>query len=328
MMRLALLALLIPADAMLRGTGQNTDMNVLLNDALHNMHPEAVSKLLHTVELRWETSRSLVLENKTDASEAQQAMLKSCQKVARAIIEGSEGDKDKVVEYMQDVCAVSEEEKKKCVAFSTAMEQAMGDDERDNRDELDLSKFCGSYWAGPVTAAAQVMAKLVADEEAEKAKEEAAAQLEEAVSKSALAMEHVAKVEEEVSNIEASMATDDANATQYLDQARKQDQVAAEKEVKATDTEVQHKAMTEAANVKGAAADVSADEEEALKEGDAEAEAIADKAVEKAEAPVAQKENTTAAAKDDTEAIAAGDALAKKIADKAVKKAALVAKKF
>jgi len=353
-MRLALLALLMPADALLRGTGQNTDLSLLLND----MHPEAVSKLLHTVELRWEESRAQVLENKTDDATAQNEMMKSCKKVARAIIDGSEGDKDKVVDYMQDVCTdsgVEEETQKKCMAFSSAMEKTMRDDARYNRDELDLSKFCQSYWTGPVTDAAQIWAQIAAEdkakqekEEAEKAKadeEKAAADakaqqtedLQKAVNQSALAVEHVAQVEEEVNKLEASMAADDANATKLLDQARQEEQVAEEKEVKAAEAEAQKSAVVEAANIK--AADnvnaTSADEEKALKEGDAEADAIAEKALKKVEEPVAQenttaaaKENTTAAAKDESNAIAAGDALANKIADKAEKKAGLIAKKF
>lgn len=364
---LRLLPLLFPVNALLRGTGQSTDLSLLLND----MHPEAVNKLLHAVELRWEESRSLVLENKTDATDAENEMLRSCKKVARAIIDGSEGDKDKVVEYMQDVCTVNtgagEEDKTKCMAFSSAMEKAMADDARFNREELDLAKLCQSYWAGPVTASAEVQAKTdeadaarKAQEDAEKAKEEAqhaaekaaadaetqmTNQLQDAVNKSAAAMEHVAHVEEEVSELEASMATDDANATKFLDQARQESQVAEEKEVKDAEAEAQKSAIVEAANSRS---DVpaekretaeslnatSVDEEAAIKEGDAQAEAIAEKAMKKAElAPAENKvaagkaENTTKA-QDDSTAIAAGDALANKIADKALKKAGLIAKKF
>jgi colicin import membrane protein len=365
---LFLFALLFPVDALLRGTAQGTDLSLALND----MHPEAVNKLLHAVELRWEESRSLVLENKTDASDAENEMLHSCKKVARAIIDGSEGDKDKVVEYMQDVCTVNtaagEEDKSKCMAFSSAIEKSMADDARFNRDELDLAKLCQSYWAGPVTAAAEVQARTdeadaakKAQEEAEKAAEEAkraeeqaaadaqtqmSNQLQDAVNKSATAMEHVAQVEEEVSELEASMASDDANATKFLDQARQEAQVAEEKEVKVAEAEAQKSAIVEAANSRSDApaekvekADslnaTSVDEEAAIKEGDAQAEAIAEKAMKKAEA--APAENTTAAVKaaenttkaqDDSKAIAAGDALAQKIADKALKKVGLIAKKF
>lgn len=367
MLRVGLLALLFPADALLRGTGQNTDLSLLLND----MHPEAVNKLLHAVELRWEESRTLVLENKTDESNAQQEMIKSCKKVARAIIEGSEGDKDKVVEYMQDVCTVNtgvnEEDAKKCMTFSSAMEREMGDDARFNREELDLAKFCQSYWAGPVTASAEVQAKKDEADAAQKAQDDAkqaeedalhaqekavadakqqtADQLQDAVNKSSLAMDHVAKVEQEVSDLEASMASDDANATKFLDHARQEEQVAEEKEVKAAEADAQKSAIMEAANSRTDVATekveatdslnaTSADEKAAIKEGDDQADAIAEKAMKKAE--VAEVGNNTAAAKaestpsaqDDGKAIAAGDALASKIANKALKKAALIAKKF
>lgn len=359
----ALLALLIPANALLRGAGQNAELSLV------NMHPEQVFKLLHTVELRWEESKSHVLENKTTESDAVQEMMKSCKKVARAIIDGSEGDKDKVTDYMQDVCAVNsggvDEDQKKCMTFASTMEKAMGDDPRFNREELDLSKLCQSYWAGPVTDAAQILAQKVTEDEAKEAKEEeerakeeaqkaaekAAAdakeqmanQLHDALNKSAAAGEHIAQVEQEVSQLESSMAADDANATKFLDQARQEEQVAEEKEVKAAEAEAQKSAVLEAANSRTAADEkveataslntTAADEENAIKEGDAQAEAIAEKAVKKAEVAqaanttvVAKEENTTAA-QDDSKAIQAGDALAKKIADKALKKAALVTKK-
>lgn len=326
MMRFALLTLLGSANGLLRGTGQSKDLSLLLND----MHPAAVSKLLHQVQLRWEESRSLVLENKTDENEAQNAMVQSCQKVASAIIRGSEGDKDKVVEYMQDVCTVGvdEEEKKKCVEFSSGVESQMSDDPRYNREELDLSKFCKTYWAGPVNAVAEVRTKQLAEEnakkaeeeaerekeEAQKAQEEAAAdakaqeafQLQDAINKSAAAAEHVAQVEQEVKGLEDAMSADDANATKLLDQARKEEQVASEKEVKAAEAEAQKNAVAEAADAKSEKVEENADSQAP--------------AVQETNSTAVAHENATAADNDDSKAIAAGDALADKIANKAIEK--------
>jgi hypothetical protein len=300
------------------------------------MHPAQVGALLDTVELRWEEARASSLRHLTDEKVALEDMIKSCSKVSKAIIAGSDGDRDKVVEYMQDVCtAITEQDKSdKCQKFSSGIEGALTDDAGFNRNELELSKFCQAFWNGPVTVAAKVFAEKAAQEDEEKAKQEAkeeeekdnealaATQAEqtqaanEAVNKTAEAKQHADEVDKLVEGLEVSMETNDKDATKLLDQARQAEQVAAEKETKAAEPQT----VT-------ADAAAEADEAKALAEGDAKADAIADKAVEKAGATEPLEQNVTAAEKDDTEAIAAGDKVAEKIADKALKKAALVVAK-
>jgi hypothetical protein len=324
-----LLVALLPAAAILRGTINNMDLTVALND----MHPEQVGKLLQTVELKWEEARASALRNLTDENVGLEDMVKSCSKVGMAIIGGSDGDKDKVVEYMNDVCAASESDQ--CKPFASGIEGTMTDDAGFNRNELQLAGFCQSFWSGPVTNAAKMLAQKAEEEDAIKAKEEAKAEEEkasqvlaattekesqaanEAVNKTAEAIQHAAKVEEEIKDLEGKMDADATEATKALDSARQEEQVASEKEAKAAET-------------KASDATVEADVAKATEEGDAKADAIAAKALEKPDAeaaPSAGDNQSSAAASDDAEAIAAGDAEADKIAENAVKKAALVAAK-
>jgi len=335
-----LLVALMPAAAVLRGTTNNMDLSLSLSD----MHPAQVGKLLNTVELKWEEARVSSLRNITDEKAGLEDMVKSCSKVAKAIIAGSDGDKDKVVEYMQDVCSsynepVDQMETRKCQLFSTGVEGAMSDDAQVNRDNLELSKFCTAFWPGPVTIAAKVAAKKADEEEATRAQQEAKAEEEktnealaatqaaqtqaasEAVNKTTSAIQHLSEVEEQVKGLETTMDADANEATKLIDTARQQEQVASEKEAKAEEEKAA------AADAAAAAAQEAKDEEKAIEEGDAKADAIAAKAVEKADGsePVVA---ASAAAADDAEALKAGDAVAEKIADKALKKdaALLVAK--
>merc|ERR1719420_1756411 len=99
--------------AMLRGTGDQTLMT--------NMQPEVVRKLLSEVEQKWIHSRALVLSNTTDNEEAFAEMEKACIKVSSAVVAGAEGNKDRVAEYMQDVCAADggHDEKGLCAGFGS-----------------------------------------------------------------------------------------------------------------------------------------------------------------------------------------------------------------
>jgi len=322
------LVALVPVAAILRGTSNGMDLSLALND----MHPAQVGKLLNTVELKWEEARVSSLRSLTDEKVGLEDMVKSCSKVAKAIIAGSDGDKDKVVEYMQDVCssdnAPPSDEEKKCHQFSSGIEGTMTDDAGFNRNDLDLSKFCQAFWSGPVTDAAKVQAQKDEEEDAAKAKEEAKAEEEknnqalaatqaaqteavnEATNQANLAIQHKSEVDKQVEDLQAKMSADADEAAKLIDTARQEEQVASEKEAKAAEAKV---ATAESA--------AQADEAKALEEGDAQADAIAAKALEKANEAEPTEENA-AAAKDEAEAIASGDEVAEKIADKAIKKEA------
>merc|ERR1719316_1836823 len=160
----ALLLCVSPAMGVFRGTQSGTiEMN--LDKALHNMQPEMVSKLLAEVEAKWTESRVASLRNQTDVSVALAEMTKSCSKVAQAVIDGSEGDKERVQEYMLDVCGRGANQKG-CNEFASGIEGIMTDDNQVNRNELDLPKFCASYWEGAVTNDAKNTVQKLNEEDA------------------------------------------------------------------------------------------------------------------------------------------------------------------
>lgn len=208
-----------PAAGVFRGSGSA------------KMQPEVVSKLLSDVEKKWTQSRVMVLRNVTDEDTSYATMEASCLKVSSAVVAGSEGEKDRVVEYMQDVCAAAPSKDapaaSMCTDFASGIEQVMTDDESFNRDSLDLKPFCKKFWANTVSAAAQVAKQHLDEEEAKKAaeekereeeeqkkKEEEAKQEEEA--KKAAAAEEAARKEAEQKNATSNaepQAKAEANAT-------------------------------------------------------------------------------------------------------------------
>merc|ERR1719235_382555 len=111
------LPLILPATAMLRGTGDQT----LVSD----MRPDVVRKLLSNVEQKWIHTRAMVLSNVTNDDDAFQEMQTSCGKISTAIVAGSEGQRDRVIEYMQDVCT---DGTGLCSSFASGIAAMMTDD--------------------------------------------------------------------------------------------------------------------------------------------------------------------------------------------------------
>jgi hypothetical protein len=159
MMRIIVLALsVIGAAAAIRGTGHKTELST-------DMRPEVVSKLLSQVTEQWTMEFVSTLSNSTNEPEAYSKMEKSCLTVSRSIIEGSDGDEDRVAEYMQEVCSRSSN--KMCASFAKGMDDAMIGDANFNRNSLKLAQFCKTYWNADVKTAAQAkMEQMKADEKA------------------------------------------------------------------------------------------------------------------------------------------------------------------
>lgn len=91
--------------------------------SLAKMQPEQVSKLLSDVEHDWVSHALLSMDKantKYGPKEAKSEMVDSCSTVVASIVEASEGEKDRVVEYMQDVCNVSHEPAN-CKVFGDAV---------------------------------------------------------------------------------------------------------------------------------------------------------------------------------------------------------------
>jgi len=249
---------LAAANGALRGKQSGTIESLDLSKALSDMQPEVVAKLLSQVETRWKESRVAALRNQTDEHEALAEMTKSCMKVAKAVIDGSEGDKDRVVEYMVDVCDKGTN-KKGCDSFAAGIENTMTHDVEVNRDSLDLSKFCLSYWQTTVTVDAKAEAQRLNEEEATQKKEEAeraeaerkAQETQAAEKKEADAenkesedmaeaeklqkatSEEDAEVSKNTKAVEERIAQAQDKATELVDKARSALQLAAEKEVQA-----------------------------------------------------------------------------------------------
>merc|ERR1712096_250469 len=105
------------------------------------MEPELVANLLVEVERSW--VEDAVKNGGIDS------MRDSCVKVASAIIQGSDGDRDRVGDYMDVVCgekSIQSWEKQMCLNFSQKITDFMRSDVEYNRDYLNVAKFCTSFY--------------------------------------------------------------------------------------------------------------------------------------------------------------------------------------
>jgi len=281
-------------------------------------------------------------------------MTKSCAKVTKAIVDGSDGDKDKVVEYMQEVCSSPGTDQTSCNGFAASVGGFLSNDAEVNRNDLDLPKFCQAYWANSVTKAAGAEVKRLDAEDAQRAKDEEEKKKQEAADAATKAADEAKKAEESAETKEsqdlaeaeslAKTASDDdvkvsaqvketqaqinlqqTSVDDMVDKARKALQVASEKEAQAAEKAAEAP-PAEAAPVEAAPA---ADEVAAQKAGDSEADRIAEKAlanaqkaVEKAQEHIDNDKEPTVS-NETAAAVTAGD----KLADKIAAKAAMIATK-
>eukprot|EP00746_Dinoflagellata_sp_MGD_P161603 gnl/MRDRNA2_/MRDRNA2_88810_c0_seq1.p1 gnl/MRDRNA2_/MRDRNA2_88810_c0~~gnl/MRDRNA2_/MRDRNA2_88810_c0_seq1.p1 ORF type:complete len:286 (+),score=125.37 gnl/MRDRNA2_/MRDRNA2_88810_c0_seq1:92-949(+) len=275
-----LLLSLAPAVAVFRGSGAA------------KMQPEVVSKLLSDVEKKWTQSRVMVLRNVTDEDTSYASMEASCLKVSSAVVAGSEGDKDRVVEYMQDVCAASPAKDAPtatmCTDFASGIEKVMTDDESWNRDSLDLKPFCKKFWSNTVSAAAQVVKQKLDEEEAKKEEEEKKREEEEKQKKE----EEAKRAEEEAAA--AKKAAEEQAAAEAARKEAEQQKNATKPEVNATAVEAQAKEVEEPAVAApqvtvNATTVVETDVKNTTEAQNTEAKNVT-------EAPVAPASNTTAVA--------------------------------
>jgi hypothetical protein len=94
-----------------------------------------------------------VLDNKTPENVAFTGMGSSCKKVSRAVIQGSDGDRLKVIEYMKSVCSESnydmiaaKSNHDMCIVYANAIQEFMDGDNEYNRNSLDMENFCQKFW--------------------------------------------------------------------------------------------------------------------------------------------------------------------------------------
>lgn len=126
-----------------------------------DMQPEAVAKLLGEVQNEWVLKGSAALRGRASNASTLAAVQKSCATIAKSIVQGSDGRKDDVLDYMKDVCGADKapEEQKGCKEFSAALGDFMTADEEHNRDELDYPDFCAKYYHTSVLSDAGVRNK-------------------------------------------------------------------------------------------------------------------------------------------------------------------------
>merc|ERR1719156_223443 len=228
MMRLIALVLAVMGQATaLRGSVQKSEL-------LTDMRPEVVSKLLGEVTDQWVMDFVSVMTNASDQATAYSNMEKSCLTVTKSIIAGSDGDEDRVAEYMQEVCSRSSS--KMCTSFAKGMDDAMIGDANFNRNNLKVASFCKTFWNTDVqTAANEKKVQIEADEKAaaekKAAEEKAAAEQKEAEEKAAA--EKKAADEKAAAEAAEKAAADkkaaDEKAAAEAEKKKDEDRAAAEK---------------------------------------------------------------------------------------------------
>jgi len=328
-----------------------------------DMQPSVVSHLLSEVEHSWEKSALSALMGQKDAAAALKDVQGSCQKVTKSIINGAQGEKDHVIEYMKEVCAEDSDaqDKKMCEAYSAQIESFMTYDSFHNREELDLAAFCETFYKGAVTDRASEKMKALKAVEAEelkqkeqKAKEE---ELKQHQAKAAASHNDVVNAEKEVGEAQTAIKSADAKLAdiEKTEQEVKTIEEHAQKELQAADeheaaaAEASAKEAADVAAAKKAKAEAARKAAEAKKEAKAAEEKIvaekiaAEKKVEeekKAEAKVEEKKVEEAKAeekkaeekkaeekKTEEKKVEKKEAEVKAVAEKTEKKQGLLAKR-
>lgn len=114
--------------------------------------PGAVAKLFAGIEASWLKKAGDELNGTSSDMDTLQAVEGSCIKIARSVLDGAEGYKDRVASYMHDVCDLvpSGDQANLCREFSSGITAFMSPDEQYNHG-LKLWKFCDNFFATSVT---------------------------------------------------------------------------------------------------------------------------------------------------------------------------------
>merc|ERR1719281_2345784 len=204
------------------------------------MRPEVVAESFAAVEDEWRTQAreyaECTLGNGTDCSGSPKAFQKSCALVSKAMVGGSGGDNAVVTEYMSYVCNSTKLEgwkKEGCVSFAAA-DKIMSGDNYYNRNELNVTSLCGTFWA-----------KFSAEEEAREAAEQAAREAErkkreeEAAAAAKAAAEAAAKAAEEAKKAEEAKQAEDARKAEEAKKAEDAKKAAEESAKKAEEAKAE-----------------------------------------------------------------------------------------
>jgi len=221
MMRfIALVFSIMGPAAALRGLGQKAEL-------LTDMRPEVVSKLLGEVTNQWVTDFMSVLTNSSDESQAYSKMEKSCLKVTNSVVAGSDGDEDRVAEYMNEVCSTASFNM--CTSFAKGMNTAMIGDANFNRNNLKFAQFCKNFWNADVQTAAQAKKEQLAADEKVAAEKKAAEEKEAAEKKAADEKAAAEKKEADEKAAAEKKASEEKAAAEAAEKAAAEKKAAEEK---------------------------------------------------------------------------------------------------
>jgi len=216
------------------------------------LQPQVVAHSLIAVENEWKSQASSFAEcNSTEVKcdAAPSAFRKSCATVVSAVVQGSSGDKNTVMNYMKVVCAQPELEgwhRDRCTELSNAVESAMGEASFENREHFDALGMCGHFWSN-----------FVVDERARVEQERA----EEDAKAKKLAQERVEQEKKEAE--EAALAAKKA-AEEATEEAKRQ----VEEQKQHEREEVERKALEARKRAEEAAAELAAKREAAEKQAE------------------------------------------------------------
>lgn len=219
----------------------------------NDLQPEVVAQTFVQVENKWrvqakEFNECISLKTAEDASTtceaAETAFHESCGTVFSAMVQGSDGERARVVEYMDDVCSEKELSgwrAEGCRAFSSLITSAMGHNALENRKHLKSGNLCNSFWAGLLE---KEKAWAQHDhEEAQKRAEDEQKRKEEEAKK---ALEEQKRKEEEEARKQAEEAAAEAQKRKEEEEAQKK---AAEEAAKKLAEESKKEAAQKSANV-------------------------------------------------------------------------------
>lgn len=133
-----------------------------------SLQPEVVAHLLSEVEAEWVDDALKVIENQGDSGEYEK-MRKSCSKVSSSVVSASDGEKDRVTEYMSDVCsAMHNKDSVICTSFGNRLTSFMSPDASMNRDgSVDLKRFCKVLYRDVMAFAKEKQQEIDAEREAQ-----------------------------------------------------------------------------------------------------------------------------------------------------------------
>ncbi|CAD7960602.1 unnamed protein product [Amoebophrya sp. A120] len=214
---------------------------------LAKLSPERVSELLSETQQEW-ISFAVDQDVKKEGTElAKSKMVTSCTDLVTDLVTASEGDKDRLQDYFQEVCQ-NDGSDSMCGRFTTGVMSVLSDDMELNREnERGFNGFCTNFWSTDIlqTAEKQIHAKEAAELEAKKQMQQEKL---EAERKAAAAQEHEKEAQHQQA-VEKERKRQHEEAAEAVEQKRKEqaDQLAAKVE-KEHNAEAQKKAAAAAEN--------------------------------------------------------------------------------